>query len=194
MEGLGEISAPFDPNNTGQGVGLWHMATGTYDGVNMKLYLDGVLVTTLPKTGAIDVNGDALRIGSAEYGGYFTGRLDEARVYSRALTASEISSIYATSSTLNQAGTNEAGMLKLQKAEANNVTVYPNPATTSFNVSAPSETAKITVTALNGKVIKTVNANAKVTTIESGNWAAGVYIIQVQTEATTTVKKVIIVK
>lgn len=68
------------------------MATGTYDGESMKLYLDGVLVTTVPKTDAIDVNTDPLRIGNALYGGYFTGKLDEARVYSRALTASEISS------------------------------------------------------------------------------------------------------
>jgi hypothetical protein len=92
-----------------------------------------------------------------------------------------------------QAGVQETEIIKLQE-EVKQISVYPNPATTSFNVSTPSSSAKIIVTALNGKVIKTVNANAKVTTIESGNWAAGMYIIQIQTEAQTTIKKVVIAK
>jgi ribosomal protein L12E/L44/L45/RPP1/RPP2 len=99
-----------------------------------------------------------------------------------------------TLSASTQATAKTTNMLKLQKAEITQVNVYPNPATSSFNVSTPSNNAKIIVTALNGKVIKTVIANTKVTTIESGNWAAGVYLIQVQTEAQTTVKKVVIAK
>ena len=87
-----------------------------------------------------------------------------------------------------------SNILNLIKDEITTIKVYPNPASNSFNVSAQSDKAKITITALNGKVISIVNANAKVTTIDSGNWAAGVYLIQIQTGAETTVKKVIIAK
>jgi chitodextrinase len=85
------------------------------------------------------------------------------------------------------------GLLKISSEETS-VSVYPNPASTSFNVSAPGDNAKITISALDGKVIATVNAKSKVTTIDSGNWEAGVYLIQIQTGAQTTVKKVIISK
>ncbi|TAH01597.1 MAG: T9SS C-terminal target domain-containing protein, partial [Sphingobacteriales bacterium] len=85
-------------------------------------------------------------------------------------------------------------ILKVARQEKSTVAVYPNPASNSFNVSAQSDNAKITISTLHGKVITIVNANAKVTTIDSGNWAAGMYLIQVQTGAQTTVKKVIIAK
>jgi chitodextrinase len=72
------------------------------------------------------------------------------------------------------------------------VSVYPNPATSSFNLSAPCNTAKITISTLSGKVVKIINANAKVTTIYCGNWAAGVYIILVEMGTQKLVKKVVI--
>ena len=42
-------------------------------------------------SGGIETNSNPLRIGgNVPYGQYFQGRIDEVRVYSRALTASEI--------------------------------------------------------------------------------------------------------
>ncbi len=107
----------------------------------------------------------------------------------------EITFVYDENSALLNASKN-VGNLFLKNSENifEPIKIYPNPASNSFYVSAQSENAKIIVTALNGKIVANVNANAKITPIDSGNWAAGVYLIQVQTGAQTTVKKVIIAK
>lgn len=75
---------------------------------------------------------------------------------------------------------------------ASSVHVYPNPASGSFSVTTENSGAKITVTTLAGKVVRTVTANGKVTTINSGNWQSGMYLVRVQSGSETTVKKVVI--
>jgi hypothetical protein len=53
--------------------------------------VNGGQVASRNQTGAILTSTGALRIGgNATYGEYFTGRIDEVRVYNRALMASEI--------------------------------------------------------------------------------------------------------
>ena len=70
-----------------------HVAT-TYDGVNMRLYVNGVLVRTAARTGAILATDGVLHIGGNQvWGGeFFSGLIDEVRIYSRALSATEIMS------------------------------------------------------------------------------------------------------
>ncbi len=87
-----------------------------------------------------------------------------------------------------------SNVLKLKASEILNVGVYPNPAKASFTISTSSENAKITVTSPNGIVVKVVNANTKITTIDSGNWTAGIYIIQIQTGLQITITKVLITR
>lgn len=86
------ISSTFDYN--GANVLDWHMLTGTYDGSTIKIYLDGVLANSAAATGSINVNTDQLWIGGALYGSHFTGKLDETRIYSRALTAADVLALY----------------------------------------------------------------------------------------------------
>jgi Concanavalin A-like lectin/glucanases superfamily len=76
----------------------WHHAVGTYDGSNLRLYLDGVLIgSPLPATGSITDNGEPLQIGY-EADGFgaspFNGDIDEVRIYNRALSATEIAKLY----------------------------------------------------------------------------------------------------
>jgi hypothetical protein len=68
-----------------------HIAT-TYDGVNQRFYVNGVLVGTTAGTGSINVANGALRIGgnNSSVGEFFSGMIDEVRVYNRALSAAEI--------------------------------------------------------------------------------------------------------
>jgi hypothetical protein len=57
----------------------------------MRLYVNGVLVATRAQTGNTTVSTGALRIGSnAVWGEYFSGAIDEVRIYNRALAAGEI--------------------------------------------------------------------------------------------------------
>jgi hypothetical protein len=63
----------------------------TYDGATQKLYVNGALVGNRSQTGAITLSNGALRIGgNSVWGEYFTGYIDEVRVYNRALTQAEI--------------------------------------------------------------------------------------------------------
>ena len=69
-----------------------HLAT-TYDGANMRLYVNGVLVSTQPQTGSLSVSNGALRIGGNNVfagGEFFHGLIDEVRIYNRALTVDQI--------------------------------------------------------------------------------------------------------
>jgi hypothetical protein len=72
---------------------VWtHLAT-TFDGSNLRLYVNGSLVATRVASGTILTSANPLRIGgSSALGRWFRGRIDEVRVYNRALTASEIQS------------------------------------------------------------------------------------------------------
>jgi hypothetical protein len=71
--------------------GTWtHVAT-TYDGTTVRLYVGGTLVASAPATGSILSSSSPLSIGgTAAYGEYFNGRIDDVRVYNRALSAAEI--------------------------------------------------------------------------------------------------------
>ena len=69
----------------------WTHLASTYDGSTQKLYVNGQLAGNRPQTGTIAVSNGKLRIGgNSIWGEYFTGQIDEVRIYNRALTQSEI--------------------------------------------------------------------------------------------------------
>ena len=69
----------------------WSHLAATYNGSSLILYLNGVAAGTRATTGTLAQSNSPLRIGgNAVWGEYFQGRLDDVRVYNRALTASEI--------------------------------------------------------------------------------------------------------
>ena len=80
--------------------GQWHHVAGVYDGTNMSLYVDGTLDVSRAATGSISQNSSPVYIGGnvAMTGYIFDGLIDEASIYNRALTASEIQAIYAAGS------------------------------------------------------------------------------------------------
>jgi hypothetical protein len=67
-----------------------HLAT-TYDGANLKLFVNGTEVASRPMTGSMTTVAGALRIGGNRvWSEFFKGRIDEVRVYDRALSAAEL--------------------------------------------------------------------------------------------------------
>ena len=71
----------------------WSHLALTYDGAMMRLYVNGVQVSSRARTGTIQASANPLQIGGDSiYGQYFQGMIDEVRVYNRALTATEIQS------------------------------------------------------------------------------------------------------
>src|SRR5437867_209854 len=72
-------------------VNTWSHLAGTYDGATLKLYVNGVLVASNPFTGPILTSTGALRIGgNGIWKEFFQGRIDEVRIYSRALSSTEV--------------------------------------------------------------------------------------------------------
>jgi hypothetical protein len=87
--------------DAGQGVwdGNWHLAVGTYDGTTIRLYVDGAQVGSgTPQTGSLEY---LLQSSNDFYIGnypscqphHFLGDIDEVMVWSRALSAAEISAL-----------------------------------------------------------------------------------------------------
>jgi len=76
-------------------IGRWYHIAGTWDGANVRLYTDGVLVAgPTAKTGTFDVNAATAAVGILDQGTIpFGGLMDDLRVYSRALSASEIATL-----------------------------------------------------------------------------------------------------
>ena len=73
------------------GNGVWHHVAGTYDGDKMRLYIDGILMGE--RDADIALNYDYTKtiwIGYAWGANWFSGVIDEVRIYSRALSAEEI--------------------------------------------------------------------------------------------------------
>jgi chitodextrinase len=69
----------------------WAHLAETYDGATMRLYVNGVQVASRAQTGAIATSTNPLQIGGDSiYGQYFAGRIDELRIYNRALSQAEI--------------------------------------------------------------------------------------------------------
>ena len=69
----------------------WAHLAATYDGATMRLYVNGVQVSSLAKTGPIATSTNPLQIGGDSiYGQYFPGTIDEIRIYNRALSVAEI--------------------------------------------------------------------------------------------------------
>lgn len=73
------------------GVNTWTYLATTYDGNTVRLYINGTLVSSQAHSGTILTSTNQLQIGGDSiYGQYFSGLIDEVRVYNRALSATEV--------------------------------------------------------------------------------------------------------
>jgi glucose/arabinose dehydrogenase len=88
------VNVGSDQSSTGaQALPLntWSHLAGTYDGTTLRLYVNGALVSSRPLAGSMSTSAQPLRLGgNAVWGEYFAGLIDDVRVYSRALSQSEV--------------------------------------------------------------------------------------------------------
>jgi hypothetical protein len=72
-------------------VDTWTHLAGTYDGVTLRLYVNGTLVVSQAASGAITTSTGAIRIGgNTVWSEWFQGLIDDIRIYSRSLTPTEV--------------------------------------------------------------------------------------------------------
>ncbi len=92
--GYGELDAQVDPATLTDS--QWRHVAGTFDGIKMRVYLDGVEIGSLDRPGRILSGGGAdAFIGSlGGQGEFFQGAIDDLRIYNVALKASEIAGLF----------------------------------------------------------------------------------------------------
>ncbi len=72
-------------------IGRWQHVAATYDGTTARIYIDGALAASSTFTGNVG-DSNTWRIGAygSTAGGFFDGLVDDVRIYSRALSPTEI--------------------------------------------------------------------------------------------------------
>ncbi len=91
---VGWITNPTDYSVLGTAavpLNTWTHFAVTYDGSSFRFFTNGVLVRTTTNVTAIKPSTGNLRIGgNSVWGEFFSGLIDDVRIYNRALTATEI--------------------------------------------------------------------------------------------------------
>lgn len=92
----------------------WHMITGTFDGINKKIYFDGILKGTVSlttktpifynSTNGIFIAAEAGNDLKVAEGNYFNGKLNDFRIYSTALSTEDIKQLYQTKAKIDKNG------------------------------------------------------------------------------------------
>jgi len=76
----------------------WKMVTVTFDGSNVKTYIDAVLLRTNSKTATLGTTSLFRMYATQSNEGSFVGRIDESATYNTALTQSQIDILYNSGS------------------------------------------------------------------------------------------------
>jgi hypothetical protein len=75
--------------------GAWHHLVSTFDGANLKIYVDGTLLGTTINLVAIDNDAANFNIGRrSDAARWFSGPIDDVRVFSEALTLTQVGLLY----------------------------------------------------------------------------------------------------
>lgn len=81
-------ATPLSPNT-------WTHLAVTHDGTTVRLYRNGAEVATVASGAGPGATAGTLTIGASQFGEYFPGRLDEVRLYSRALAPLDVTALHA---------------------------------------------------------------------------------------------------
>ncbi len=81
--------------------GAWHNLVGVWSGPGLYIYLDGILAVSSTGSGTLSATGKDSQIGtqcsglnSTACSAFLSGRIDDVRIYNRALSAAEVAAIY----------------------------------------------------------------------------------------------------
>lgn len=186
-------------DNNSPATGQWHhfVCVSSISGGFMNYYQDGVLAYTSTQPGTLTtVANRSLRIGGGPaWDGtnfHFDGKIDDIRIYNRALSASEAMTLYTTSPGCQPSAINE-------QANELNFSLYPNPATGSdlmLEAGHIDNTATIIIVSSIGQVIYSNTVKAAAGTINEripvSQVAAGVYTVRVSSGNYIANKKLVI--
>lgn len=166
-------------------VGSWTHMTVTYDGASVKSYLNGDSSECL--AAADGTNLPKLTAASLRIGNYFTGLMDDVRIYSSALSSGDVSALFSGNMVI-RAGKRPVSFSSL--------TILPNPfnpAVTLTLSGSYATDASIKVFDLSGKLVADLSkavSQGRVVWNASG-LASGVYVVVGQKGALKLTKKIV---
>ena len=162
---------------------LWHHYAAIYHNNMCYIYFDGELLAS-GNAGA-NVN---TAVGPM-YFGVESGNLayDNIMVYNRQLTADEVETIYDTQ-------LNGESSASLFEQDANDIQIYPNPASTQVTLSNLSDGGRLTIVDVSGKTVFSETVNSEIFTVNSNDFVAGMYYVQFENNGHVSQKKLVISK
>ncbi len=170
----------------------WHNLVHTYDGLAQRLYLDGVLLNSSNITGSIqyDANNTRVLIGADDNGsgynngaGYFhSGKINQIKIYNRALSASEIFQNYNASKKRYYPEENIVTNGLVLNIDPSKPSSYAGSGNTIYDLSGAGNTGSLingpTFSGLNGgSIVFDGNDNIEIASISSisGDFTVGVW-------------------
>jgi hypothetical protein len=175
--------------------GKWHHAAFVSDGDygTGKLYIDGEFVFDVTLGDNNDNQTVDIKIGGDKVQNYYTGSIDDVRVYSRALTPSELTYLryeYPCVNTINifKTVTDELVIDVTIPTTAQNVTtntlrIYPNPAKDILTINTGSFDTmtgfSIEIYNPSGSRIYQSALNVSNQQINIAGWATGLYLVKI---------------
>ncbi len=179
----------------------WHYAAATLSSAGMALYIDGTLVGAKTTVTSGEINSGYWRMGFDDVTGwqgapssrYFSGQLDDIRVYDRALSASEIASLY-------DGGTENEPIVIAQ--ENLSLEASPNPFNPSARISyylPQKAVVSLTLYNMQGKLVRELSsgmvpAGRHTMQVEAGKLASGIYICEFRSGATAKRLKMVLMR
>jgi len=156
----------------------WINFITTYDGANIKVFINGVLEGITPMTGNIGYSNSELIIGgNLKTNQYFKGLIDDVAIYDRVLSQTEITNIFTGKST----SINEKEALDIVKEP----TVYPNPFQNKIFIVNNSKKVFVEIYNSNGGLVY----SGEEMEISTENLSAGNYIVKIVSEQNVFTKK-----
>jgi hypothetical protein len=188
----------YQTSNSAPPLNTWINVIYTYDGISSKLYKNRVLESSSNVKYSLPNSTSSLFFGkefdnASTSKRYFKGLIDDIGIWNRALTTQEITQLYIQNqcfinTTVTETLVINVGQLSYTNpiAYANNITIFPNPASTEVNISFNN------VTDLNGGTIKIINSlgqqvattpitkTGTTTTMTLSTWGgSGLYFVQI---------------
>jgi hypothetical protein len=176
--------------------GKWHFVVMSYDGLNAKMYVDNQLVSSKNNFGpsaiyygkpgklAIGRDGDNSAL-------YFKGKLDDIRIYNRALSQSEIASLYFENICQQSITVTDTLVINLKLSTFNPVTyestikVYQNTTNDLLYIDC-GETynsmanKKVVISSVDGKAVFESTIDKQITSLDLTVFKVkGVYVLNV---------------
>lgn len=191
-----------NPNNvavtasTNLSLNQWKNLIVTFDGTNLKYYVNGVLEGN--SNAIFTQNNRNIFIGARQFhlngpDFFFDGKIDDVGLWNRALTPQEVSQLFnqnqcITNITVTDTLIINVGQLSFENPilYANNITIFPNPASTQININFNN------ISDLSGGTIKVINslgqqvattpitATGTNSTMSLNTWGgSGLYFVQI---------------